>query len=85
MGVDAPPSIKLCPYFIELKKNKLNSTVLENNKEKSGNSNSYPKVKVLLFPRFNLMISVSTKMLYQEIREISLGSGKSQLNLNKFF
>ena len=33
MGVDAPPSIKLCPYFIdlvrELKKNKLNNTVLE--------------------------------------------------------
>ena len=46
---------------------------------------------------FNVMISVSTKMLYQEVREISLRSGKSQgeikfekkvatlLNLNKFF
>ena len=34
-----------------------------------------PKVKVLPFFRFNLMISVSTEMLYQEVRdEISLGS-----------
>ena len=29
MGVDASPSIKLCPYFIKLKKNKLNNTILE--------------------------------------------------------
>ena len=29
MSVDAPPSMKLCPYFIEVKKNKSNSTVLE--------------------------------------------------------
>ena len=28
MGVDVPPSIKLCPY-LELKKNKLNNTVLK--------------------------------------------------------
>ena len=29
-------------------------------------------VKVLPFLRFNVMISVSTKMLYEEVREISL-------------
>ena len=52
-------------------------TVLEI-REESWNLNSYPKVKVLPFRRFNLMISVSTRMLYQEVREIPLRSGKSQ-------
>ena len=35
-------------------------------------------LKVLALLRFNLMISVSSKMLYQKVREISLRSGRSQ-------
>ena len=45
-------------------------------REKSGNFKNCPKVKVLPFLRFNLIISVSTKILYQAVREISLRSGK---------
>ena len=45
---------------------------------KSGNSKGSPNIKVLPFLRFNLMIPVSIKMAYQEVREISLRSGKSQ-------
>ena len=36
------------------------------------------KVKVLEFLKFILLISVSTRMLYQEIREISLSSRERQ-------
>ena len=35
-------------------------------------------MKVLPFHRFNLKITVSTKMAYDEVREISVRSGKSQ-------
>ena len=47
-------------------------------REKSGNPNSYLKVKVLRFLILNLIIPVSTKILYQEVREIFLRSGKSE-------
>ena len=46
--------------------------------EMSRNLKGCPNIKVLPFLRFNLMISVSIKMPYQEVREISLRSGKSQ-------
>ena len=45
-------------------------------KEKS--QESYPNVKVLPFLMSNMMISVSTKMPYQKVREIHLRSRKSQ-------
>ena len=35
-------------------------------------------MKVLTFLKFHLMISVSTKMPYQDVREISPRPGKSQ-------
>ena len=44
----------------------------------SGNLKSFLNIKVLPFLTFNLMISVSTKMPYQDVREHSLRSGKSQ-------
>ena len=40
-------------------------------------------VEVLPFLTFNLMISVSSKILYQEVGLISLRSGKSQGNLRE--
>ena len=45
-------------------------------KEMSGNLKGCPNIKVLPFLRFNLVISVSIKMPYQEVRDISLWSGK---------
>ena len=52
----------------------------------SGNLKGCLNIKVLPFLRFNLLISVSIKMPYQEVREISLRSGKSQeiWKLNKW-
>ena len=46
--------------------------------ERSGNLKGCPNIKVLPFLRFDLMISVSIKMPYQEVKENSLRSGKSQ-------
>ena len=53
------------------------ATVLEI-REMSGNLEGCPNIKILPFLRFNMMISVSIKMPYQELREISLRSGKSE-------
>ena len=36
------------------------------------------KVKISRFLGLNMMLAVSTKMLFQEVRKISLGSGKTQ-------
>ena len=47
-------------------------------REKTGNLNRLSNVKVLPSLRFNLMISVTTRMPYQGVREISPRSGKSQ-------
>ena len=44
--------------------------------ESDGFLTTCPNVKVLPLLRFNLMISVATKMLYQEIMESSLWLGK---------
>ena len=46
--------------------------------EMSGNLKGCPNIKVLPFLRFNMMISVSIKAPYQEVRETFLASGKSQ-------
>ena len=86
MGVDAPPSIKLCPYFIELKKNKQNSTVLEiRESQESEEELKYGKVrkqlsksKCLTIPQIQFDdLSFSQNAISRNHQmEISLWSGK---------
>ena len=86
-----PPSAHLAPGFCH----KIHRKIFRQGGHCPGNQGNYakvresrkglkwsgcPNVRVLPFLRFNLMISVSTKMPYQEVREISLRSGKVRKN-----